>query len=85
MDRLPHARGAVKAKGLDHIALFQLGIGETCAERVHALMSSDRYIYPGRWSLDEKQKVRFTHVIVSTFIYTIEAHMGDQGHRDLSQ
>lgn len=73
MDRLPHARSAVKARGMDHIALFQLGIGALCAERVHALMDNDCYIYPGRWSVDDTVKVRSTtavsYIMITSHIY----------------
>ena len=31
----------------DHIAIFQLGIGDVCAQRVQALIENDVYVYPG--------------------------------------
>lgn len=62
MDRLQHTRDAVKAEGMDHITTFQLGIRPGCAERVHALMGSDRYIYTGRWSIDDQQNVSLSFI-----------------------
>lgn len=32
MDRLAGIRGTVRLRGLDHIAVFQLGIGEVCVQ-----------------------------------------------------
>jgi hypothetical protein len=57
MDRLAGARGLVRVKGLEHIAIFQLGVGDICIERVQALLNGDLYIYPGKWSLDDDGKV----------------------------
>ena len=36
MDRLASVRGPARMRGLDHIAVFQLGVGETCVDRVQA-------------------------------------------------
>ncbi|KJA15179.1 hypothetical protein HYPSUDRAFT_149507, partial [Hypholoma sublateritium FD-334 SS-4] len=52
MDRLAHARGAVKSKGVDRVAFFQLGIDDVRASCASALMLSDRYACPGHWGFD---------------------------------
>lgn len=57
MDRLAGIRGTVHLRGLDHIAVFQLGIGDACVQRVQALVTDDRYIYPGKWTTDEQGMV----------------------------
>jgi hypothetical protein len=57
MDRLAGARGPVWMKGLNHIVIFQLGVGNVCIERVQALLDCDLYIYPGKWGMDDKGKV----------------------------
>jgi hypothetical protein len=38
--------------------LFQLGVGDGCAERVQALMENDVYVYPGQWA-NKDDKVMF--------------------------
>ena len=48
---------AMTLKWLDHIAIFQLGIGDVCAQRVQALIENDVYIYPGQWATDKDGKV----------------------------
>ena len=79
MDRLPHARGVVKSKGRDHIGLFQLGISDPCSERVQALMLSDQYIYPGKWGIDDKNKVCFNVILfLSNTDLLIGAYAGHQ-------
>lgn len=47
-------------KGLDHIAIFQLGVGDVCIERVQALLEHDLYIYPGKWGTNDKGKVSWS-------------------------
>lgn len=66
MDRLATARGPARQRGLDHIALFQLGVGEVCIQRVQALVANDTYIYPGKWGTDEAGQVCSVHVLIST-------------------
>ena len=39
--------------------MFQLGVGDGCAERVRALMENDLYVYPGQWANDKDGKVIF--------------------------
>ena len=41
----------------DHIAIFQLGIGNDCAKCVQALIKNDMYIYPRQWATDKDRKV----------------------------
>ena len=42
---------------LDQITIFQLGVGNGCSQRVHALIENDVYIYPGHWAVDKDGKV----------------------------
>ncbi|KAJ3502649.1 hypothetical protein NLJ89_g8788 [Agrocybe chaxingu] len=67
LDRLPHARGPVKAGGINHIAIFQLGIGEACQLRVKALFEDHTYVYPGHWVDDGDGKPMW--VVKSKDIY----------------
>ena len=60
VDRLAIARGPIRVAALDHIAVFQLGIGDVCALRVKALLDSDTYMFPGHWEEDENKLVRAT-------------------------
>ena len=41
----------------DQIAIFQLGVGDGCSQRVHALIENDVYVYPGHWAVDKDDKV----------------------------
>ena len=41
----------------DQIAIFQLGIGDKCLQRVQALIENDVYVYPGHWAVDRDDKV----------------------------
>lgn len=41
----------------DHIAGFQLGIGEICKARIIALSDNNRYIYPGEWGTTPQEEV----------------------------
>jgi hypothetical protein len=41
----------------DQIAIFQLGIGDECSQRVHPLIENDVYVYPGNWAVDKDDKV----------------------------
>jgi len=61
-DRLSHHRGQMRHAASDQIALFQLGIGDDsdeCAQRVHALLENDVYVYPGQWANDKDGRVIF--------------------------
>ncbi len=74
VDRLPIARGPIRVAVLDHIAVFQLGIGDVCALRVRALLESDTYMYPGHWEEDENKLVRsamLSCLILSTDIINV--------------
>jgi hypothetical protein len=53
----------------DQIALFQLGIGDGCIQRVQALIENDVYVYPGQWANNKDGKV-----ISSSFLYYIRVY-----------
>ncbi|KAF8803276.1 hypothetical protein BYT27DRAFT_7110256, partial [Phlegmacium glaucopus] len=55
-DRLSHHRGQIRSVASDQIAIFQLGIGDGCSQRVHALIENDVYVYPGHWAVDKDSK-----------------------------
>ena len=59
MDRLSHHRGKIHQAASDQIALFQLGVGEGCTQRVNALLENDVYVYPGQWANDKDGNVSF--------------------------
>jgi hypothetical protein len=42
--------------------MFQLGVGDGCAQRVQALMENDVYVYPGHWANDKDGKVYFLFI-----------------------
>ncbi|KAF8808311.1 hypothetical protein BYT27DRAFT_7241718 [Phlegmacium glaucopus] len=46
----------IRSVALDQIAVFQLGIGEGCSQRVRALIENDVYVYPGHWAVDKDSK-----------------------------
>ncbi|KAF4615839.1 hypothetical protein D9613_012379 [Agrocybe pediades] len=48
--RLPHHRAIKCSAASNNIALFQLGAGSQCKDRVEALMDSDIHVYPGEWA-----------------------------------
>ncbi|KIM47377.1 hypothetical protein M413DRAFT_22059 [Hebeloma cylindrosporum] len=56
VDRLSHHRGQMRSAASDHIAIFQLGIGDVCCQRVQALIENDVYVYPGQWATDKEGK-----------------------------
>ncbi|KDR72040.1 hypothetical protein GALMADRAFT_74336, partial [Galerina marginata CBS 339.88] len=56
VDRLSHHRGQIQNAASDYIAIFQLGIGDVCAQRVQALVENDVYVYPGQWASDKDGK-----------------------------
>ena len=47
----------------DQIALFQLGVGDGCAQRVQALIENDVYVYPGQWANNREGKVNFLVIL----------------------
>jgi len=47
----------MRSAASDHIAIFQLGVGDVCAQRVQALIENDVYVYPGHWATDKDGKV----------------------------
>ncbi|PPR02153.1 hypothetical protein CVT26_012114 [Gymnopilus dilepis] len=55
-DRLSHHRGTIRGTASGFIAVFQLGVGDACKERVLALMDKDVYIYAGEWGTTEDGK-----------------------------
>ena len=57
VDRLSHYRGQLRSAASDQIAIFQLGVGDGCSQRVHALIENDVYVYPGHWAVDKDDKV----------------------------
>jgi len=59
MDRLSHHNGQIRHAESDQIALFQLGIGDGCAQRVDVLLENDVYVYLGQWANDKDGRVIF--------------------------
>ena len=49
----------MRSAASDQIAIFQLGIGDGCSQRVQALNENDVYVYPGHWAADKDGKVCF--------------------------
>ena len=41
----------------NHITIFQLSVGDECAQRVQALIENDMYVYPRHWATDKDRKV----------------------------
>ena len=64
VDRLSHHCGELKKATAEQIAIFQLGVGDGCIERVRALMENDVYVYPGQWANDKDGKVTFFLFII---------------------
>ena len=60
IDRLASIRGPARLRGLDHIAIFQLGVGDLCVNRVQALAANGTYIFPGKWGVDKDGKASET-------------------------
>jgi hypothetical protein len=54
MDRLSSIRNPVKTTAMTEIAVYELGIGDKCAERVTALFDHDAFIFPGSWGTNPK-------------------------------
>ncbi|PPR00388.1 hypothetical protein CVT26_009669 [Gymnopilus dilepis] len=57
VDRLANWRSKPRIAASNHIALYQLGVGDVCKARVNALLENDVYVYPGEWGTSEKGKV----------------------------
>jgi hypothetical protein len=54
MDRLSGIRNPVMTSATTEIALFQLGTGALCTERVNILLNHNVFIFPGFWDEDGK-------------------------------
>jgi Domain of unknown function (DUF6532) len=54
MDRLSGIRNPVMASATTEIAIFQLGTGALCMERVNILLNRNAFIFPGFWDEDGK-------------------------------
>ena len=52
------------AVALTQIALFQLGVGDGCAQHVHALLENDVYVYPGQWVNDKDGEVSLFYAAI---------------------
>ncbi|KAJ3553226.1 hypothetical protein NP233_g12695 [Leucocoprinus birnbaumii] len=61
LDRLSHERNAIYKAAFDGIAGFQLGVGRDCTLRVKALKFANKYIYPGKWGVDEHGNILWQH------------------------
>jgi hypothetical protein len=52
----------------DQIALFQLGVGDECAQCVRLLIENDIYVYPGQWAKDKDGQVLFFILVLKNII-----------------
>ncbi|KJA15787.1 hypothetical protein HYPSUDRAFT_58624 [Hypholoma sublateritium FD-334 SS-4] len=52
IDRLASIHGPARLRGIDHIAIFQLGVGDLCVERVQVLAASGTYQF---WIIRAKE------------------------------
>lgn len=57
VDCLAHYRSEIRAAALTHLAVYQLGIGGVCQQRVTALLKGNLFVYKGHWGLDERGEV----------------------------
>ncbi|PPQ86667.1 hypothetical protein CVT26_012967, partial [Gymnopilus dilepis] len=57
IDHLSNWRSKPRIAASNHIALYQLGVGDICKVRVDALLENDVHVYPGEWGTSEKRKV----------------------------
>ncbi|KAF8810447.1 hypothetical protein BYT27DRAFT_7221976 [Phlegmacium glaucopus] len=57
VDHLSHHRGQMQSAASNHITIFQLGVGDVCAQHVQALIENNMYIYPGQWATDKDRKI----------------------------
>ena len=57
IDCLTSICGPAWLRGLNHIAIFQLGMGDMCINQVQALAANCMYVFPGRWGVDKDGKV----------------------------
>ena len=67
IDRLSHHRGQIRSIASDQIAIFQLGVGDGCSQRVRALIENDIYVYPGHWAVDKDGKVCSLYFLFDTW------------------
>lgn len=75
---------------LDHIAMFQLGMEQTCTARVKVLLDSETYIYPGQWNTDATGKVSgicYLGRVIDLYgmMFVAEAQVGGEGKQDLHE
>ncbi|PPQ86605.1 hypothetical protein CVT26_015013, partial [Gymnopilus dilepis] len=56
IDHLSNWRSKPRIAASNHIALYQLGVGDICKVRVDALLENDVHVYPGEWGTSEKRK-----------------------------
>lgn len=50
VDRLSHYRSEIRAAAITHIAVYQLGVGEICKQRVAALLEWNYFVYDRHWA-----------------------------------
>lgn len=50
--------------------MFQLGIGDGCAQRVQALIENDVYVYPGQWANTNDGKVSLLFILFYRILVT---------------
>lgn len=50
VDRLAHYRSEMRAAAMTHVAVYQLGVGTVCEQRVAALLKDNLFVYEGHWA-----------------------------------
>ncbi|KAI0245598.1 hypothetical protein BJV78DRAFT_1287423 [Lactifluus subvellereus] len=68
-DRLSGVRNPIMASATTEIAVFQLGTGTLCMERVNILLNHNAFIFPGFWDEDGRTgKMRWNHKAMEPFL-----------------
>jgi hypothetical protein len=65
MDRLSGIRNPVMTAATTEIAVFELGTGTKCMDRVAILFDHNAFIFPGFWDIDGR-----TGKMVRDYVYT---------------